>query len=121
MTNERPKYSGWEWLNISARLGPKPDGRVEQELWSFAVLAGQRASHPRDMQRFYQFVARSHARRSGMSRCDVRTQLLNYGFEEDIATYLADAYWHGRCALAVSRKFKGSYARWQRKDAERWA
>lgn len=108
---------GFEWLNISKRMGDKPSGRIELELWRFAALAGESASHPRDMQRFYQFVVRAHAFRSRLSHADVRGMLLRYGFSEAIAGRLAEAYWHGRCTLAISRRFTEDYSRWVDKDA----
>jgi hypothetical protein len=110
--------AGWglKWLDIPKRMGDKPKGTVDLELWRFAALAGECASHPRDMQRFYQFIVRAHVLRSRLSHIDVRARLVLYGFQDAIAEQLAEAYWHGRCSLA-SRRFTGNFARWLDKDA----
>jgi hypothetical protein len=96
------------WHSLS-RIGPKPDDLVEQCLWRFAGLAGPNASHPLDWQRFYEFVVLAHSRRKGWDYVDVQGRLRRYGFEERVGRELAEAYWHGRCALYV--RARGGRAR----------
>lgn len=100
------------------QMGPKPSDPVEFALYQFAGLAGHRAAHPRDWDRFYRFVAMAHARRKGWDACDVMHRLKRYGFSKEVSEMLAEAYWHGRCALYARNYFglRHGHVRWMRRD-----
>lgn len=104
------------WMNIK-EMGPKPEDPVEFALYQFAGLAGAEASHPRDWDRFYRFVVMAHARRRGLDAYDVKSRLKKYGFSDEVAGELAEAYWHGRCALYVRNHFdwRKGHVGWMRR------
>lgn len=105
------------WQNIK-EMGPHPTEPVEFALFQFAGLAGENAAHPRDWDRFYRFIVRAHARRRGWDAGDVTVRLKKYGFREDVARMLGEAYWHARCALYVRNHFDRRYGHlgWVKRD-----
>jgi len=85
--------------NTLKQMGSKPSNPVEFALYQFAGLAGPRAAHPLDWDRFYRFIVMAHARRKRWDAYDVKSRLKKYGFSDEVSTELAEAYWHGRCVL----------------------
>ena len=88
-------------------MGPRPTNAVEFSLYKFSALAGELVGHPLDWDRFYRFVLLAHTRQVGWDAYAVQGRLKRYGFKNEIARELAEAYWHGRCALFV-RKHPGN-------------
>lgn len=105
------------WQNIK-EMGPHPTDPVEFALYQFAGLAGESAAHPRDWDRFYRFIVMAHARRKGWDAYDVIRRLKKYGFREEIARTLGEAYWHGRCTLYARTHFSPRHGHlgWMRRD-----
>jgi hypothetical protein len=97
------------------------EGTVEHSLWRFALLANKSSVHPLDWNRFYQFIVYAHQRRIGWDASDVAQKLKAFGFSEPKAQYMAEAYWHARCALFVQNHWSRSseYCRWAKKGAYR--
>jgi hypothetical protein len=87
---------------------------VDRALKRFAVPANKEALHPLDWGRFYRFVVVAHTFRAGWDISEVRLRLRQFGFSEEQARVLSEAYWHGRCALHVRNHFD------YREDHEAW-
>src|SRR5664280_515567 len=79
------------------------NGTVEYALWRFALIANKTSPHPLDWKRFYEFVVIAHQRRVGWDEGDVQAKLKKFGFDQQHAADLANAYWHGRCTLYISK------------------
>lgn len=95
-------------------------GTAEAALKLFAANANKLSLHPLDWERFYRFVVSAHQFRKGWNHNDIRRLLEGYGFPSDRAQALAEAYWHCRCSLYVSRRIgRGvKYAGWVPKGRE---
>jgi len=92
-------------------------GPAEAALKVFAAQANKNSLHPLDWERFYRFIVSAHQFRKGWNHSDIRQLLEGYGFTSDKAKDLAEAYWHGRCSLHLSKHLaRGTrYADWVRK------
>ena len=76
---------------------------TSKRLKSFIVLANTSALHPLDWNRFYEFIAFCHAHHVKLSESQLRRLLVEGGFTEEKAEYLADIYSHGREMLTAIR------------------
>ena len=83
--------------------GTRVYGPSESALRLFAAQANKSSLHPLDWERFYRFVVSAHQFRKAWSHTDVKHILEKLGFPTEMATELAEAYWHGRCSLHLSR------------------
>lgn len=70
-----------------------------------------------DWERFYRFIVSAHVFRKGWNHTDVKRLLEGLGFPGGKAKDLAEAYWHGRCSLHLSKNLaRGArYAGWVRR------
>ncbi len=96
--------------------------KCEDLLERFALLANKSALHPRDWKTFYEFVAVAHSSRLGWDAAEIRHKLILLGFDERHADDLANAYWHGRCVLHMSkpRPVSCSHHDWLRRGGIPW-
>ena len=82
---------------------PKLSPKLRKYFERFVHLANLSALHPLDWGRYYNFIANCHRLRSKLSAEDVKSLLINSGFREEYASYLADVYHHGRAIIKVHR------------------
>ena len=58
---------------------------------------------PEGLGQFYEFISNAHGLRSKLTAMDVKHLLVNEGFGDKYASYLADVYSHGRDIIKVYR------------------
>ena len=85
------------------RSRPKLSPKLIPIFKHFADLANRTGLHPYDWGRYYNFIANCHSLRSMLSEHDVKLLLIDAGFDDTHASYLADVYRHGRDIIKVHR------------------
>ena len=84
------------------------DKEADKLLKQFADAANKDILHPRDRQRFHQFVIDCYIWGRKVAEVDVRDRLEQLGFTHEKATDLASSYVHARDLLTEYDKMKGA-------------
>ena len=84
-----------------ASVLPKLSPKLKPYFEHFVNNANKTHLHPNDWGHFYKFIEHCHRLQSKLSAMEIKHLLLNQGFSEEYASYLADVYSHGRDIIKV--------------------
>lgn len=90
-------------LDIQSKADTEPvvPPSVQRFFSQFVTAANVQIPHPKDWERWYQFIRGCHANEVMLDEQDVVRLLFNVGFIEEKAHDLANVYAHGRAILAL--------------------
>jgi len=84
-------------VSLKVTLPPKANKIFK----TFVSSANRNILHPLDWRRFYIFIRHCRSRKVNIYPDDLKRLLIEYGFEETKASYLADIFSHGRNLLGT--------------------
>ncbi len=84
-------------------LRPKLSARTQYFFDQFTAAANAQCLSALDWERFYQFIHTAHACRSRLSLSDLIEVLIERGFAQNDAPYLAKIYEHRRSLLSCQK------------------